>query len=191
MGEVGALDEDDVDRVFSRALGDLERCMKAGAKRIELLGGEAAFYVKIDQSGNVAQAYLERSSVGDRTTEKCMLDVIRARSWPKPVGGETGIAKKSFDFDVINDVRPPAPLPASFADTVLAELDSKIASCKSGSSGTFSATVYVGAAGEVLGVGVTPPDEAGEARVDCLVEALSAAKFASPGSWPGKVSFSL
>jgi hypothetical protein len=45
--------------------------------------------------------------------------------------------------------------------------------------------------GSVLAASVTPPNESGEAAVDCLVETLRGASFPSPGSWPAKITFSL
>ena len=80
-----------------------------------------------------------------------------------------------------------ALLPASL---VLAAAASAPVS-KPAASGNFEATVYVATDGSVLAAGVTPPDEAGESDVDCLVSTLKAATLPSPGSWPAKVTFSL
>jgi hypothetical protein len=73
----------------------------------------------------------------------------------------------------------------------LEKVKEQIASCKSSGSGSFEATLYVSTDGTVLAGSVTPPDEAGEDAVDCLVDALKSAQFSSPGSWPAKVTFSL
>ena len=104
---VGGLNEEKVDKTFQSALSDFQRCIDDGAKRVEFLGGSVSFLVKIDTHGKVDHAHLEKSTIGDRDTEKCMLDSLRAKRWPKPVGGEHGLARKSFDFDPPNDVRAP------------------------------------------------------------------------------------
>lgn len=191
--EIGALDEDKVDATFSHALGAFERCLKDGAGRVEFLGGSVSFYVKIDAEGKLAHAHLEQSTLGDRDTEKCMIGALRAKSWPRPVGGKSGLARKSFDFDPPNDVRPPAELSQEFIDKTLSkrELRDKIHECKNGETGTFTVTMYIDTEGHALGVGVAPPDEAGEDDVDCLVDALKQAEFPSPGSWAGKIQFAL
>jgi hypothetical protein len=187
--EIGGMNEDAVDDAFKASLGGLQRCLNAGAKRVEFLGGSVSFFLKINLEGKVDHAHLERSTLGDRVTEKCMLDALRKRSWPKPVGGEHGLARKSFEFDPPNDVRPPTEWSRHEAEKGLQKLGSKLQECSDRKG--FEATLYVGTDGGVLAAGVTPPDEDGEAAVDCIVETLKEANFPSPGSWPAKVTVSL
>jgi len=189
--EIGGMNEDAVEETFSSSLGGLERCLTRGAERVEFLSGSVSFFLKINTSGKIASAYLERSTLGDRATEKCMLNSLRSKSWPKPVGGDHGLARKSFDFDPPNDVRPPTEWSGSDAEPGLAKIREDVSKCKDGHSGAFEATLYVGTEGEVIAASVTPPDESAEDAVDCLVDALSAARFPSPGSWPAKVTLSL
>lgn len=189
--EIGALDETRVEKTFKSALPALQSCLGKGAERVEFLGGGVSFFLKIDGLGKVAHAHLEKSTLGDRETEKCMLSALRKKSWPGAVGGDHGLARKSFEFDPPNDVRPPTDWDGGELDTALEKVKDAVAECKSGSSGPFEATAYVSTDGSVLAASVTPPDEPGEAAVDCLVDALKAAQFSSPGSWPGKVSFQL
>ncbi|HEY3233187.1 MAG TPA: AgmX/PglI C-terminal domain-containing protein [Polyangiaceae bacterium] len=193
QSEVGALDPDQVDKAFSDAMPQLKRCFKEGAKRVEFISGSANFFVKVDGSGRIVHAHLEQSSLGDRETEKCMLGALGNRSWPKPQAGETGFFRKSLDFDSSGDTRPPAELSGDFVAKALEEGDTpgRIRECKNGSSGRFNATMYVDTDGHVLAAGMAPPDEQGEAAVDCLVAALKNGTFPSPGSWPAKVTFGL
>ena len=188
--EIGGLNEEKVDKTFQRALTDIQRCLDDGAKRVEFIGGSVAFFLKIDAQGKVDHAHLEKSTLGDRDTEKCMLDALRARKWPKPVGGEHGLARKSFDFDPPNDVRAPADYDEEHLNKGLGKISDKLASCK-GSKGSYEATMYVATDGSVLSASVTPPNEDGENSVDCLVSTLKSASFPSPGSWPAKVTFTL
>lgn len=189
--EIGALDEDKVTKVFGSTLGELERCLNSGAQRVEFIGGSVAFFIKVGQGGRLVHAHLEQSSLGDRATEKCMLDALRNKTWPAPVGGQTGLARKSFDFDPPNDVRPPTEWSRDRVEDVLSKQADAIDRCKAGSSGEYRATLYVDTKGRALGVGITPPDERGEGTVDCLVDVLKSATYPSPGSWPAKVSFTL
>ena len=189
--EIGGLNEDKVDRTFQSALSDFQRCIDDGAKRVEFLGGSVSFFVKIDTRGKVDHAHLEKSTIGDRETEKCMLETLRKKRWPKPIGGQHGLARKSFDFDPPNDVRAPTSWDGDRVSDAIGKLSKKLSACKQGSSGAFEATLYVGTDGSVMAAGVTPPDEAGESDVDCLVSTLKGASLPSPGSWPAKVTFSL
>jgi len=188
--EIGGLNEDEVDAAFKSSLKGLQRCLDKGASRVEFLGGSVSFFLKIDSAGQVSAAYLEESTLGDRATERCMLDTMRKKTWPKPVGGEHGLARKSFSFDPPNDVRAPTDWTPADAEPGLKSISSALSECKSGASG-FAATLYVGTDGKVLAAGVTPPDEAGDSAVDCLVGVLEDATFPSPGSWPAKVKLDL
>ncbi len=189
--EIGGLNEEKVDKTFQKALPDFQKCLEQGSQRVEYLGGSVSFFLKIDARGKIDHAHLEKSTIGDRTTEQCLLDSLRRRHWPKPIGGVHGLARKSFDFDPPNDVRPPTSWSAERVSDAMSKLSPKLSKCKNGATGAFEATLYVGTNGAVLAAGVTPPDEEGEADVDCLVSALREATLPSPGSWPAKVTFPL
>jgi hypothetical protein len=188
--EIGGLDEDKVNAAFESSLSGLQRCLAQGASRVEFLGGSVSFFVKIDTGGKVDGAYLEKSTLGDRDTEKCMLSALRSRNWPRPVGGEHGLARKSFDFDPPNDVRAPADYDHDHLGKGLGKISGKLASCKN-AKGAYEATMYVATDGSVLAASVTPPNEDSEDAVDCLVSTLKSASFPSPGSWPAKITFTL
>jgi hypothetical protein len=188
--EIGGLNQEAVDQVFAKASSDLRRCLGEGAERVEFLGGDVEFMVKIGSDGRVSHAHLEASTIGDRTTEVCMIDALKRRSWPKPVGGETGIAQKPFSFDMVNDVRPPTDWSADSIEEALEELAPKIDECKS-SGGSFSITMYVDTEGKVMAAGIAHAEDSGESAADCILDVVKTASYPSPGSWPAKVTFSL
>ena len=187
--EIGGLNQEAVDRTFSKSLDDLQACLSQGAEQIEFLGGDVSFFLKVGSDGHLNHAHLEESTLGDRDTELCMLHVLEKRTWPKPVGGETGLARKSFSFDMPNDVRPPTDWSQESVEETLEKLSKDIKGCSL--SGSFTITMYVGTEGEVLSAGVAHTEEDGESAADCLVSTLKEGKFPSPGSWPAKVSFTL
>ncbi len=189
--EIGGLNQEQVDAVFARSVDDLQECLSSGADRVEFLGGGVSFFLKINADGRVTHAHLEASTLGDRETEKCMLTALRNETWPKPVGGQTGLARKSFDFDPPNDVRPPTIWSSEELDEAIGELTPDLNGCKRGTHDEFAVTMYVGTDGSVLAAGVAHEEESGEGAADCLVETLMSATFPSPGSWPAKVSVRL
>jgi hypothetical protein len=189
--EIGGLNEEAVEAAFKRSLAQLQSCLDEGSSRVEFLGGSVSFFLKINGKGRLEHAHLESSTLGDRTTERCMLSALRSKRWPKPVGGDLGLARKSFEFDPPNDVRPPTEWDADEIRPALKKMHRELRGCKNGSRGEFHATAYVAADGSVLTASVTPPDEDGESDVDCLVDVIKQTTFPSPGSWPAKVSFSL
>ncbi len=188
--EIGGLNQEAVDKVFAQSGRDLQQCLSEGAERVEFLGGDVSFFLKIGADGRVSHAHLEESTLGDRDTELCMLNALKERTWPKPVGGESGIARKPFSFDMPNDVRPPTDWTQESIEETLEELAQDIDGCKT-AGGSFNVTMYVSTDGSVMSAGVAHADEAGESAADCLVAKLKEAKFPSPGSWPAKVSFGL
>jgi len=189
--EIGALDEGKVTSAFRGAQGDLQRCLAAGAARNELEGGDIAFFVKIDTSGRAVHAHVEKSTLGDRETEKCMLGALKKRAWPEPQGGDIGLARSSMGFDPPNDVRPPTDWDPSRVEDTLEEVADELSECRRGTIGDLTATAYVDPDGAALSVGVAASDESGESAADCIVDVLKEAKYPSPGSWPAKVTFPL
>ena len=53
-----------------------------------------------------------------------------------------GLARKSFDFDPPNDVRPPADYDQDHLGKALDKISGKLDSCK-GAKGSYEATIYV------------------------------------------------
>lgn len=192
MGDIGGLNQDQVERVFKRSQDALMKCVESGARRVEYLGGTVSFYLLIDQAGKVVHSHLKESTLGDRQTERCMLDALARQSWPKPVGGEKGKAEyDGLEFPLHEDVREPIAWDAENLEEELGKLSEDIAQCKGSVDGTFTATMYVDTSGQPLAVGMTPPGEDGGEAIDCLVELLMGARFPSPGSWAAKVTFGL
>lgn len=188
--EIGGLNQEAVDQVFAKASSDLRRCLGDGAERVEFLGGDVEFVVKIGSDGRVSHAHLEISTIGDRTTEVCMLNALKRRSWPKPIGGEMGIAQKPFSFDMINDVRPPTEWSPDSIEEALGEITPKLDDCRSG-KGSFTITMYVDTDGSVMSAGIAHAEDSGESAADCILDVVKTASYPSPGSWPAKVTFSL
>jgi hypothetical protein len=188
--EVGALPEEETVAAFRNSFPAIQDCFIQGSERIEFLGGDISFEVEVDASGQ-ARVFAKQTTIGDRKTESCMLDVLRGAAWPLPVGGHIGTAENGFGFEMTGDVRPPVMWDSSEVSDVLNQNASALNECKSGTHGTFTATVYVDANGSALGAGISPPNQEGEASSDCLVGVLVGATYPSPGSWPAKVTFSL
>ncbi len=197
--ELGSIDEVATNRAFDGLQNQFLECQKQGMQRVEFLAGDAKFFIRVGADGAAKWAYLEDSTIGDRATEKCVLQVVTSAHWPKPDGGEAEV-QKSISFDV-GDARPAVPWRSDKVSSVLATESSDAMQCKGKIRGVFKVTVYVEAGeaehkkkhahGKVLAVGVAPPSRDGEAKVDCIVDAVKDWKMPSPGGWAAKVTFSL
>jgi hypothetical protein len=120
-----------------------------------------------------------------------MLDVLRGRIWPKPVGGRKGQVRKAFAFDMPNDARPPVEWTAEDVVSTIKKLHKGVAQCTGGGSGTYQVTAYIDTKGHPISVGVATRESSADSQVDCLVALIRGTRFKSPGSYPAKVSFEL
>ena len=190
-GQLGSLDEGKVNETFSTLLPRFGECLSQGSSRVEFLGGHVKFAVRIAVNGSAKWAYLSDSTLGDRDTERCMLNVAKSARWPLPQEGE-GQAQREFDFDPSPDVREAVPWGPDRIAKALGSARAKLGHCAQRAPGKYRATVYVQTNGTTMAAGVAPPDERGEAGpVDCMVDVLKAMRFPSPGSWPAKVTFAV
>lgn len=188
-GEQGALDLNAVNAIFSKSASKLRSCFDKGRRRLPYLGGETRFKVLVDAAGAAKAAYMTESTLGDRETEACMLDVLRAASWPKPEGGKEGYAESGLVFDPSDEEREPiAWAPEQLGDGYASAKDA-VAKCKDDAgTGSVKATLYVDVDGKAKAVGLSFADEKGEQAASCIVSALRAVKFPSPGSYAAKAS---
>src|SRR6202020_805669 len=116
-------------------------CQKDGLSRVEFLAGDAKFFLRIAQDGSVRWTFLEDSTLGDRDTAKCMLQVLSSAHWPQPDGG-AGEAQRPISFDG-GDARPPVSWRSDKVASVLAEEGGDAMRCKAGTRGVFKVTAYV------------------------------------------------
>jgi hypothetical protein len=193
QSELGEIDPKQTEATWTKLQPALMSCYDEGRKHLEYLGGDVKFFLRVAQDGAAKYVYLLDGTLGDRKTERCMLDLALNASWPRPDGGEAEV-QKSMGFDPPSNVRAPSDWSS---DRVTAALDARsadVAKCKAGTSGTFRVTAYVqpsGKGGQVAAVGMVPPNKDSEGTVDCLVDVVKKMKMPSPGSYAAKVSFTL
>ncbi len=188
--ELGSVDPADIKRAFGALSDQFMDCQKRGIDRVEVLSGSVKFFVRIGEDGAARWAYLEGSELGDRQTEKCLLDVVMGARWPKPDGGEAE-ARHGVELPQ-QSTRPASDWSPDKVAGSLGKHGDAIDRCKAGASASFHATMYVGPGGKVLAAGVATSTKDGEDHADCLVGVLVKMKgLPSPGSWPAKVGFDL
>jgi hypothetical protein len=188
--ELGEVDPAEVTKSFQGLSGAFMDCQKRALDRVEVLSGGVKFFLRIGSDGSAKWSYFEESEVGDRDTEKCLLDVVRGARWPKPNGGDAE-ARYSMELP-LQSTRPPNDWSPDKVAAALGKNGGAIDRCKAGATGRFRATMYVGPGGHVLAAGLATSTKDGEDKADCLADVLVKMKgLPSPGSWPAKVSFGL
>lgn len=188
--ELGEIDQKDAERAFASAEGAIAACHKKGLARIEYLAGDIGFLVRLGEDGKVRYVVVESSSLGDRATERCMVDALVAAKWPTPTGGEAE-ARKMLSFTP-GDAREPSQWQAERVAAVVKDRSDAVDACKKGGSAQYHVTAYVepaGKEGKVQALGVAASSPEAFAAADCVVDALKSAKMPSPGSYAAKVTF--
>jgi hypothetical protein len=214
--ELGSIDERGVASTFDRLSGSLQKCQADGRARVEYLAGDVKVYLRIDSNGHVKYGWFEESSLGDRDTERCIFDVFKNATWPKPIGGEAEV-RHGFGFDPAGERQPTTTWgPEKVVNAVEETKDVKkdVQKCKAGVKGDFKLTAYVvqddsppkhapkkGAkpdkhekdkhGGKFQAIGVAAPNKEAAEKVDCVVDALKSLELPSPGSYAVKVQFLL
>lgn len=188
--EIGGLSQEDVEEQLAAMQPAFLRCVRASSQATNWIGGQVGIRMRIAPSGRIRWVYLTESTLGDRSTERCLLDTIRGRTWPRPLSGD-GLAHTSFE---VEPSQPPTTWPRFKAAAIAQRAREATRACRTGIEGPFVATVYVAPQGHVLSAGVAPPDEHGEAASDCIAQALTSLRLrnlAVAQHDTAKVSFSL
>jgi hypothetical protein len=191
--ELGSIDKTAVDAVFLKLTSQFRECQKKAHAQahLEYLSGDFRMFLRVGEDGKVKYGYFEETSIGDRATEKCLLDAASAASWPKPQGGEAEVRRSAGLTPP--DVREPTEWSA---DKIAGAVggNAAVKKCTEGVTGSFQITAYVvpdGKDGKVSAAGVSPPSKDGAAKADCIADALKGMKTSTPGSYAAKVTFKL
>lgn len=142
--ELGSIDQRAVEQTFDKLQSKLETCHSQGRSRVEYLSGDVKVFLRIGQDGRVRYGYFDESTLGDRETERCLLDLFGATGWPAPEGGEAEV-RNAFGWPGGSE-RPPTPWgPEKVAGALEADKDvsAAVEKCKAGTPGEFRMTAYV------------------------------------------------
>jgi hypothetical protein len=184
--EIGGLPEEAMERAFASFGKDVEGCVTAGYAHVDSLGGRVTINLRIDTSGAPTDIFLSESALGDRATEKCILDAAADKQWPHAVGG-VGIASSSFDTTPAKDR---ATCDEKNVRGAIAQARAKTMQCRRGSDADFVVTAYVKADGRVQSAGLSTSTAQAIGAADCIVDAVRKVKFGNPGK-EAKLRFSL
>lgn len=188
-GLLGTLSTMEINRGLEPRMPRFMRCFQNRYDDLEMLGGSIQFSFRIATDGSVRWVYPRASTVGDRHTERCLLDVAGGIRFPQPHGGEAEF-NWPLAFDPPEDVRPPFNWDAErVADLIEEHGDEVVSGC--GHSASFIVTAYVAPGGEVLAVGASSTDQEASGALDCVTDAIKAWGMPDPGSYPAKVTFEL
>jgi hypothetical protein len=184
----GTLSQEEVQRSLEPRMPKFARCVQKRAGELEWLSGAMEFSFLVAEDGTVKSVFPTRSSMGDRETERCAVEVARGTRFPHPHGGEAEF-DWSFEVPLDSEVREPLAWGDAEASTLLSEHGREVTDACGAHE--YGITAYVDTDGKVVSVGAASAKEVSAEQLDCVVEAVRAWSFASPGSYPAKIQFSL
>ncbi|MEY4513725.1 MAG: hypothetical protein RLZZ450_5847 [Pseudomonadota bacterium] len=190
----GTLSPFEIEGALKPRLPKFLRCAQQRLGAVEVLAGSITLSFHVATNGAVPGVSPIASSLGDRETERCMLEVSQSTRFPPPHGGEADFTWP-LELPGDPDVRAPVALGADAARSAVGARSGEVtagealhASC---GGGQMLVTAYLDTSGSVLAVGVATPDLATPTELDCIAAGVRSWVFASPGSYLGKVSFTL
>jgi hypothetical protein len=186
-GLMGTISRDAVERGMEPRMGRFLRCFSQRYDTNEVLGGriELAFRIRVD--GSVLWVYPRSSSIGDRDTERCLLEQAASIRFSRPQGGEAEFMYP-LDLETPEDVRPPLNWTSDRVASALETNRGELADC---GRGPFSVTVYIAPGGGIVTAGASASSPEQAESLDCVARTVSGWSMPDPGSYPAKVSFDL
>jgi len=170
---------------------DLSACYTTRVGRRRWLGGHVALHWDINKLGEITAVKLAESDLGAWPVEKCLLEIARAATFGKPIGGDA-------DFMVPLDFATRGK--ASIWDEdqglkavggQLMKLDecAKAKGVKGGSPDDVTITVYVGPQGKAQSVGFSSAKSVlDEAWADCAEKAAMGWRLPDPKGTVAKLA---
>ncbi len=181
-GLMGHIDRADIQPVIERSWDEVQSCYSGGIGKKRYVGGLVELKFRIARDGSVKRVHVARGTLGAWPVEKCVLELARAMSFPKPKGGE---AEFSFPIDfpsrgraiAMDDARASTELPPKLA---------KLTKCNQDAEGPvprkIDVTLYVGPGGAVTSAGFATDgsDDIPEAWADCAHAEATTWKLTDP-----------
>jgi hypothetical protein len=165
----GDLSPDEVSETMRGAAPGVSACFGAGKARNPHLLGAVAIRVIVARDGHVREAAIEEADLGDRETERCLVDVAIGLKFPKPRGGEVqmvlplSFTPASARGGLVE--RPPTPLEIAAVHEAVEK------ACKPAAGAGYLLTVYVTGAGKPVGAGFASLDIVDPLFADCATGA--------------------
>lgn len=191
-GQLGALRQSEVSATLNPALNRMNTCYANRLEEHPYLAGGAQFKIRVGTDGSVRWVLPIQSNIGDRTTERCMAEILQGLRFPEPCGGE---AETTWGptFEGGEDARPAVAWESSRVQTQLTRRRAQLTQCMGAASGASAqVTLYVGQGGRVVTAGASVSAHDADSAIECLVTEVSAWRgLPDPGSYPAKVTFSV
>lgn len=170
----------------------LSDCYMTNVKRRRWLGGQIILHWDIDKEGTVTTVRLAETepgtNLGNWPIEKCLLEVARAATFDKPIGGDA-------DFQIPLEFAAKGRATSWDDDKALRAVGGQVAKLDACAKGKVVApkdeitiTVYVGPGGKAQSVGFSGKASIDDAWADCAEKTALAWRLPDPRGQIAKLS---
>jgi hypothetical protein len=180
-GLLGTLSSTEITRALDPRMPQFARCLGKYAEELPWLSGQLLMAFRVGVDGRVRRVHPAQSDLGDRNTERCLLEVAAATRFPPPHGGE---AEFRWSLEGPSDPEVRAPDPYVAVAAALPVLRAAVASC---AVEALKVTAYVDDSGRVVAAGVASVERLPDESLDCVVRGLIGLALPSPGSYAAKL----
>jgi hypothetical protein len=181
-GLMGHIDRSDIQPVIERSWDRVQNCYTGGIGKKRYVGGLMELKFRVARDGTVKHVHVARGTLGSWPVEKCILELARAMSFPKPKGGE---AEFSFPIDfpsrgrtiAMDDARATTELPPKLVNLSKCSEDAE-----EPIPGRIDVTLYIGPGGKVTSAGFATDgaDDIPDAWGDCAHAEATTWKLTDP-----------
>jgi outer membrane biosynthesis protein TonB len=169
------------------ALGD---CFMSRVGRRRWLGGRVTIHWDIQRDGTISAVKLAESTVGAWPIEKCLLEIARAATFGKPIGGDADFSIP-LEFSAtgrVEDWDEDRSLRAVGGQVAKLDACMKAKGVKGPAPEDVTITVYVGPAGKAQSAGFSSPASVlDDAWAECAEKAALAWRLPDPKGTVGKL----
>jgi hypothetical protein len=180
QGDLGTIDQDELETVVSPHTGDVNTCFQQGQGRFRFLSGKVSFRARVLRDGSI-KTFVPLSSTGNAETDRCIFRVVRALRYPSPKGAAEAEFEYAWQF------RPKAPLkewPAEQVEEAFQSRQADLAACAGRAKVELPAglrvTFYVMPGGKVGSVGLSADGALDDKLADCVAARVATWRFKDP-----------
>jgi|SRR5688572_18119147 len=182
----GHMEPADVEAGIAPHSAALEACYVDGIKKRKWLGGKVQLTWQITRDGQVTQVVVADSDLGAWPIEKCLLEVARAATFAKPVGGDA-------DFSLPLEFTARGSSVWWDEDVGVKAIGKRVdglAKCGEAArpADEVLITLYVGTRGKVQSVGFSSTGVVPDAWAECTAKQIEAWTLADPRGKVAKVA---
>lgn len=189
-GQLGTIAGGNVRRVMRDAEATLMACYTNRVEALPVLAGRIELRLRVGDGGAVRWAIPARSTLGDRATERCMVEAASALRFDAPCGGEAEVTY-ALEMDGGPDRRPATAWGAQRVEAALRARRTALATCRRNDHSPLQVTLYVAPNGSVAAAGAALSSSEATAMTDCVLREVQALRLPTPGSWYARTTVTI